>query len=156
MEALPNINITDQLLASDSSQCAVCKDSFELGEEAKQMPCKHIYHSDCILPWLELHNSCPVCRYELPTDDSDYENRARESPILANLNAGLGSGGGGALQENIQSPLSAERRLRITLPWPFRGFGSPAETSNSGAGNNRGYNNEGSNSGGQAREEDLD
>ncbi|XP_057459647.1 E3 ubiquitin-protein ligase RING1-like [Actinidia eriantha] len=156
VEALPNIKITDQLLASDSSQCAVCKDSFELGEEAKQMPCKHIYHSDCILPWLELHNSCPVCRYELPTDDPDYENRARESPISANLNTGLGSGGGEALQENIQSPRAAERRLRITLPWPFRGFGSPAETSNSGAGNNSGNNNEGSNAGGQAREEDLD
>ncbi|KAL6967283.1 E3 ubiquitin-protein ligase ring1 [Sarracenia purpurea var. burkii] len=63
VEALPNIKITDKLLASDSSQCAVCKDTFELGEEAKQMPCKHIYHSNCIIPWLELHNSCPVCQY---------------------------------------------------------------------------------------------
>ncbi|KAL0421687.1 UNVERIFIED_CONTAM: E3 ubiquitin-protein ligase RING1 [Sesamum latifolium] len=75
VEGLPNIKITEEMLPSDSSQCAVCKDSFELNEEAKQMPCKHIYHKDCILPWLELHNSCPVCRYELPTDDPDYENR---------------------------------------------------------------------------------
>uniref|UniRef100_A0A3Q7FND9 RING-type E3 ubiquitin transferase n=1 Tax=Solanum lycopersicum TaxID=4081 RepID=A0A3Q7FND9_SOLLC len=72
---LPDIKITEELLDSDSSQCAVCKDTFELGMEAKQIPCKHIYHKDCIMPWLELHNSCPVCRYELPTDDPDYENR---------------------------------------------------------------------------------
>uniref|UniRef100_A0A5B6ZW55 RING-type E3 ubiquitin transferase n=1 Tax=Davidia involucrata TaxID=16924 RepID=A0A5B6ZW55_DAVIN len=157
VEALPNIKVTDELLASDSSQCAVCKDTFELGEQAKQMPCKHIYHSDCIVTWLELHNSCPVCRYELPTDDPDYETRTRGTPNLSTGSGsapfGTGVGGGGSSQENPQTPgTAAERRFRISLPLPFRAFGSPAETSNSGAGNNNGE----SNSGAQAKEEDLD
>ncbi|KAK9266236.1 hypothetical protein L1049_000023 [Liquidambar formosana] len=177
IEGLPNIKISDQLLASDSSQCAVCKDTFELGAEAKQMPCKHIYHSDCILPWLELHNSCPVCRYELPTDDSDYEQRTRGAQAPANPNAagGLGNsggsgggggggdgggGGGGTSHENPQTPRTMERRFRISLPWPFRAFGSPAETSNSGNGNNDGESNSGGRGnrefGSETRQEDLD
>ncbi|KAK8519029.1 hypothetical protein V6N13_017722 [Hibiscus sabdariffa] len=77
IDALPSVVITKDHLNSKFSQCAVCMDDFEEGIQAKRMPCKHLYHKDCILPWLELHNSCPVCRHELPTDDPDYERRVR-------------------------------------------------------------------------------
>ncbi|KAA8549988.1 hypothetical protein F0562_001655 [Nyssa sinensis] len=58
IDAMPTIKITQRHLNSDS-HCPVCKDKFELGSEARQMPCDHIYHSDCIVPWLVQHNSCP-------------------------------------------------------------------------------------------------
>ncbi|CAN8274108.1 unnamed protein product [Cochlearia groenlandica] len=55
--------------------CAVCKELFGLGNETTQLPCLHLYHNRCIVPWLSARNSCPLCRYELPTDDKDYEER---------------------------------------------------------------------------------
>ncbi|XP_020580745.1 E3 ubiquitin-protein ligase RDUF1-like [Phalaenopsis equestris] len=64
IESMPTIEIT----ASQDCNCAVCMEPFDLGAEAREMPCKHIYHQDCILPWLSLRNSCPVCRHEMPTD----------------------------------------------------------------------------------------
>ncbi|OVA17820.1 zinc finger protein [Macleaya cordata] len=74
VESMPTIEIVASHVSTES-HCAVCKEAFELGTEAREMPCKHIYHTDCILPWLSLRNSCPVCRHELPTDV-----RGRNSP----------------------------------------------------------------------------
>lgn len=67
VESMPTIEILESHVDSDS-HCAVCKEAFEIGTEAREMPCKHIYHSDCIIPWLSMRNSCPVCRHELPSE----------------------------------------------------------------------------------------
>ncbi|XXG51344.1 hypothetical protein AAC387_Pa02g5140 [Persea americana] len=76
VESIPTIKITAAVLsASDPLLCAVCKDEFVVDVEAKQLPCNHIYHGDCILPWLSQHNSCPVCRFRLPTDEQDRRRR---------------------------------------------------------------------------------
>lgn len=56
-------------------ECSVCKEEFADGETAIDMVCTHIFHKNCIESWLEKHNNCPTCRFELPTDDPDYEVR---------------------------------------------------------------------------------
>lgn len=80
VEKLEKITITDKVLENFGveNSCAVCKDEFGVGESCLVMPCKHHFHNDCLLPWLKERNSCPVCRYELPTDDEDFERRKKE------------------------------------------------------------------------------
>lgn len=87
LESLPKLDVTDEFLKNrELAECSVCKEEFKKNDKVRQLPCKHVFHPDCILPWLKEHNSCPTCRFELPTDDRDYEkmkeirrNRSREN-----------------------------------------------------------------------------
>ncbi|WOK94257.1 E3 ubiquitin-protein ligase [Canna indica] len=56
-------------------ECAVCLDELGgsgEGEHAavvREMPCGHRFHQGCIVKWLKMHGSCPVCRFQMPADD---------------------------------------------------------------------------------------
>lgn len=134
VEALPSINVDEALLKSDLAQCAVCMDDFEMGIVVKQMPCKHVYHQDCILPWLELHNSCPVCRYELPTDDPDYESKGNSDRSGVSRGNDGYNNGDDDLAGGSDGRRTVERRFTITLPGLFGGFGSGSGSESSGEG----------------------
>ncbi|KAL1545368.1 RING-type E3 ubiquitin transferase [Salvia divinorum] len=79
-------------------ECAICKDSFTLGTVVNQLPCLHLYHPNCILPWLAARNTCPLCRYELPTDDKERnENRLIDDTDAAPVDqVEVGAGAGNA------------------------------------------------------------
>lgn len=50
LNALEDIKIS----SSESKQCCpVCIKEFEMGNLVKTLPCRHTFHRDCIIPWLE-------------------------------------------------------------------------------------------------------
>ncbi|KAJ7956528.1 E3 ubiquitin-protein ligase RING1 [Quillaja saponaria] len=71
VENLPTLVLTKEDVENNNGLCAICKDDINVGEQAKQLPCSHRYHEDCIIPWLNIRNTCPVCRYEFPTADAE-------------------------------------------------------------------------------------
>ncbi|KAM1009895.1 hypothetical protein ACFX13_046145 [Malus domestica] len=79
VEDLPSVEFTVEQLKKEEAVCAVCKDNILVEDKVRSLPCCHYYHQDCIVPWLGIRNTCPVCRYELPTDDPDYERNKCES-----------------------------------------------------------------------------
>ncbi|RZR88427.1 hypothetical protein BHM03_00016009 [Ensete ventricosum] len=88
VENLPSVVLMKEDTADVDTVCAVCKDGILNEERVKRLPCFHHYHEECILPWLGIRNTCPLCRFELPTDDPEYEKqkarRADASVILYN------------------------------------------------------------------------
>ncbi|KAL3529813.1 hypothetical protein ACH5RR_009135 [Cinchona calisaya] len=129
VEAMPTVRIEETV------QCSVCLEDFEIGAEAKEMPCKHKFHTGCILPWLELHSSCPVCRYQLPSDESKLEsNESRNSSIHDDAESN-NAGGGGSSNEGGEEGGRSEnaRRFSLPLPWPFSSlFSSSGSQSSNG------------------------
>ncbi|QRV97904.1 Zf-rbx1 domain-containing protein [Ceratobasidium sp. AG-Ba] len=89
----------------ENEDCAVCKDGFAYippesdgtassskdeppqPQEALTLPCRHSFHVECIEPWVKVKGTCPVCRYELVSQD-------RRNSENQNQNPGSGDGGG--------------------------------------------------------------
>jgi hypothetical protein len=48
----------------ESGVCAICFKNSEKGDRWEELTCGHKFHPNCINPWLELRNTCPLCRKE--------------------------------------------------------------------------------------------
>ncbi|VVA94467.1 unnamed protein product [Arabis nemorensis] len=100
IEAVKRVVIAEDDLAKEKV-CAICKEEFEVGEEGKVLKCMHLYHSSCIVSWLNIHNTCPICRFEV------------------NLRVSENSVDGGGSQ-NIYNDRSNRFRTRVCSFWPLR------------------------------------
>lgn len=49
----------------NAPDCSICKEVFKSEEKTIVLKCKHRYHEDCIVAWLRISGSCPVCRQQL-------------------------------------------------------------------------------------------
>ncbi|GJN07998.1 hypothetical protein PR202_ga25881 [Eleusine coracana subsp. coracana] len=108
--ALPRLRVRE------ATDCPVCLDELAAGAEVRQMPCKHVFHDGCIVPWLEMHSSCPVCRHQLPTEEPTTTGSSGTGARAEDTPRGSDTGSGGR---------------RHWFSWPFGGFFSRSNGSSS-------------------------
>lgn len=66
----------------DKILCSICTFDVVNGEEIIKIPCEHIFHHNCIVPWLQLHRNCPNCRRVLTISDKNEIVCEPENVIL--------------------------------------------------------------------------
>jgi hypothetical protein len=48
-----------------SESCAVCLAEFDNGDVMRRLPCKHLFHMNCIDKWLQKNKRCPLCMHAI-------------------------------------------------------------------------------------------
>ncbi|KAJ4911039.1 zinc finger (C3HC4-type RING finger) family protein [Raphanus sativus] len=113
IESLPRVEISGRHLTAEAN-CAVCTEVFEAEEtEAREMPCKHIFHEDCIVPWLSIRNSCPVCRFEIPSESNQRSSEEEDNAV--GMTIWRLPGGGFAVGRFNAAMRDGERVLPVVL-----------------------------------------
>ncbi|KAI3718511.1 hypothetical protein L6452_19385 [Arctium lappa] len=66
----------------DDKKCVVCLEDFEAKTVVMVTPCNHMFHEDCIVPWVKSHGRCPVCRFSFC--EEKYEASSTSNDMLTN------------------------------------------------------------------------
>lgn len=153
LRSLPRIKVTAyDIAANESAECSICLDELVIGQPALRIPCGHLYHEDCVKDWLKKSNECPVCRFELPTDDAEHERgrqmrmagrklRMRHSDLtvksvqeLTRLASYIGVDVRGCLEKSeLVDKIAASSKVQIIPVEGFEAGGSPSSTADSSA-----------------------
>ncbi|XP_061369016.1 E3 ubiquitin protein ligase RIE1-like isoform X2 [Gastrolobium bilobum] len=55
----------ERILLPEDAECCICLCSYEDGTEIHALPCSHHFHSSCIVKWLKMNATCPLCKYNI-------------------------------------------------------------------------------------------
>eukprot|EP00294_Goniomonas_avonlea_P013175 CAMPEP_0114548874 /NCGR_PEP_ID=MMETSP0114-20121206/5222_1 /TAXON_ID=31324 /ORGANISM="Goniomonas sp, Strain m" /LENGTH=621 /DNA_ID=CAMNT_0001733509 /DNA_START=1 /DNA_END=1866 /DNA_ORIENTATION=+ len=80
--------------------CAICKDGIAASSILLFLPCCHFFHRNCILQWLHIQSTCPVCRNNVTNKSAKSvfgvgppaaQLKAHAAPLLVSLQGEVGS-----------------------------------------------------------------
>lgn len=85
-EEIPSVCIQESKndvykISSSVNVCSICIEDFEAGEKLRLLPlCGHVFHTECIMPWLtERSGSCPLCKQLVLEDDKNDDDSTGEN-----------------------------------------------------------------------------
>ncbi len=69
LDNIETLTITKDMM----EKCSICLEEMEENDEYLNIECKHIYHKNCLITYLQNYNhKCPVCRNEIGQSHVNY------------------------------------------------------------------------------------
>ncbi|XP_047341850.1 E3 ubiquitin protein ligase RIE1-like [Impatiens glandulifera] len=61
--------VNERVLLPEDAKCCICISSYEDGIELHGLPCGHHFHVTCIVKWLKMNATCPLCKFNILKGD---------------------------------------------------------------------------------------
>ena len=81
VEGLEKANKAPDSKEEDGPHCSICLGEYEEGENLVCLPCKHVYHEDCVSSWCSSHVRCPLCNFDLESVTGDTATMTTASSL---------------------------------------------------------------------------
>lgn len=74
----------------DAHICSVCHEECDdcptvrgKRTDVTRFPCRHVFHTDCIVQWLQIANTCPTCRHKVDEEANPAHPDNYVDPVFA-------------------------------------------------------------------------
>ncbi|KAK9690317.1 hypothetical protein RND81_09G119400 [Saponaria officinalis] len=57
-------------ISRDDAACCICLEPYIENDDLRELPCLHVFHTECVDNWLKINASCPLCKFEIGEDSS--------------------------------------------------------------------------------------
>ena len=81
-------------------KCTICLMEISEGMDCISMPCEHFFHDKCVTQWLKIHNTCPLCRFELSDNNLESQDEIGQQ-IERNLHQIINNNLGRTTSEDV-------------------------------------------------------
>ncbi|XP_073999375.1 E3 ubiquitin-protein ligase goliath-like isoform X2 [Rhodnius prolixus] len=104
-----SVNNEDKELAGESDCCPVCIEHYKVNDTIRDLPCSHVFHKNCIDPWLLEHRTCPLCKKDVLRLCGFVFTGSQESILPVDMEEGLED------QDNTDTGMTTSAELNYSM-----------------------------------------
>jgi hypothetical protein len=102
----------------DEVECSICLAPLEAGDRIGKLPCRHPMHIECLKPWLQRQNACPLCkRREVAHPNYTNQNNEPTTGRMHGLSSTRSTGVSSTTHDLMQQSEEAEDWVEGPETW---------------------------------------